>query len=728
MLNSGGNALKETPISGFLVKLARNRAGNVMPLVAAAVFPMAAMIGGAVDLSRIYMTQARLQNACDAGALAARRSMSGTAPTSADITEGNKFFDFNFPTGSFGTGPVTRTYSAGSSVGTVAGTASVDLPASIMKVFGRDTFNVSVNCSSTLNIPNTDVVFVLDTSGSMAQTISGDTQSKITSLRQAVKDFFVELGPGEASGPGRIRYGFVPYSSGVNVGRILNPNWVPDTASYRSKVNTVTQVWTYALGSESGLGSWSSWSPTTTPTSYDRSSGFSGWGRLGSNASSTITVDGTTYRYRHATATTSATCSATNTLAGSSTTMIARTDNAGTIAGPSLISTTNNPATYNATTPPTQQVLTYENTDTHTVTGYRYRWQSVSGTNGCWLERATANYDRTQTATSTKSITWTQIDRVTATNYGVASIDISGLKNGTSWNNSFVAANTAVSSMTVNLSGTGSTTINVPAATTVTWRGCIEEAGTINTLTATSPISIPSDAYDMQIDLVPSDDAQRWKPHLPELVWDSTNGQWQGNSSWQANGWAACPSASSKLKQYTSDVVSGLSTSFADYVDGMSVIGGTQHDIGMVWGARLLSPDGIYASENNDSTAPGGFQIGRHIVFMTDGLMDARNQNYGPWGISRLDGRQVPTSQLDTDDGSTDMNDKHYRRMEMICNAAKAKGYTVWVVGFGITALPQSLINCATDSDHAAVASNSTALKARFKAIAETIGGLRLSL
>ena len=114
MLNSGGNALKKTPYSGFLVRLAKNRAGNVMPLVAAAVFPMAAMIGGAVDLSRIYMTQARLQNACDAGALAARRSMSGTAPTSADITEGNKFFDFNFPTGSFGTGTVTRSFAAGS--------------------------------------------------------------------------------------------------------------------------------------------------------------------------------------------------------------------------------------------------------------------------------------------------------------------------------------------------------------------------------------------------------------------------------------------------------------------------------------------------------------------------------------------------------------------------------------------------------------------------------------
>ncbi len=725
---NGGKALKKTHYSGLLARIAKNQAGNVMPLMAAAVFPMAAMVGGAVDLSRIYMTRTRLQNACDAGALAARRSMSGQSPTTADINEGKKFFDFNFPEGAFGVEDLENDYTPGATVGTVSGTASAVVPASVMKIFGQDEFDVSVNCSSTLNIPNTDVVFVLDTSGSMAQTISGDTQSKIAGLRQAVKDFFIELGPGEASGPGRIRYGFVPYSSGVNVGRILNPDWVANTVNYRTQVNTVGQVWTYALSSESALGSWSAWSPATMPGSYNTSGGFTGWARVGNTASSTINVNGVNYRYRHATATTSTTCAATNTLAGSSSTLIARSDVAGAQTGPTLQSTTNNPATYNAGAPPSQQVLTYQRQEPHTVTGYRYRWQSVSGTNGCWLDRGNGSYNKTQNATSTKSITWTQVDRVTATNFGVGAIDVSGLKNGTGWNTSFSAANTTTASISVNLSGAGPTSINVPSAQTITWRGCIEEANSINTLTSTSPIAIPSNAFDMQIDLVPANDSQRWKPHLPELVWDSTNGQWQGDATWQSNGWAACPSPASKLNQYTSDVVSGLSTSFAAYVNGLAVIGGTQHDIGMVWGARMLSPDGIYASENNDSTAPGGFQIGRHIVFMTDGMMDARNQNYGPWGIPRLDGRQVPTSQLDTDDGSTDMNDKHYRRMEMICNAAKAKGYTVWVVGFGIASLPQSLINCATDSDHAAVASSSTALKAKFKAIAETIGGLRLSI
>jgi hypothetical protein len=279
------------------------------------------------------------------------------------------------------------------------------------------------------------------------------------------------------------------------------------------------------------------------------------------------------------------------------------------------------------------------------------------------------------------------------------------------------------SSLNTNLSGVGASTIDIPQPETFVWQGCIEEAQSVNTITATSPIAIPNGAFDMQVDLVPTNDQQRWKPHLARLVWDSINGDRRGGGD------DICGTAASRLAQYTSDVTAGLSTSFASYVDSLNPAGNTQHDIGMIWGARLLSPDGIYAAANNDSTAPGGFQIGRHLVFMTDGYMNARNTDYGPWSISRLEGRQVPTTQLDAGSGGGEaMNNIHYRRMEMICNAAKAKGYTVWVIGFGIPSLPQSLQNCATDADHAAVSTSADALKTKFKAIAETIGGLRLSI
>ena len=87
--------------SGLLGRLARNRAGNTMALMAASIAPLLALIGGGIDMSRGYLSQVRLQQACDSGVLAARKKLGtsvvldGTVPDAvADV--GNRFFDLNF--------------------------------------------------------------------------------------------------------------------------------------------------------------------------------------------------------------------------------------------------------------------------------------------------------------------------------------------------------------------------------------------------------------------------------------------------------------------------------------------------------------------------------------------------------------------------------------------------------------------------------------------------------
>src|SRR3546814_10019435 len=64
-----------TPTKGFLTRLLHNEAGNTLAIVAAAIFPLAGMIGGGLDMSRLYLAKTRLQQACDAGALAGRKAM-----------------------------------------------------------------------------------------------------------------------------------------------------------------------------------------------------------------------------------------------------------------------------------------------------------------------------------------------------------------------------------------------------------------------------------------------------------------------------------------------------------------------------------------------------------------------------------------------------------------------------------------------------------------------------
>ena len=53
--------------------LRRHSGGNVLAIAAASIFPILAIVGGTVEMSRAYMAQAQLQSACDAGVLAGRR-------------------------------------------------------------------------------------------------------------------------------------------------------------------------------------------------------------------------------------------------------------------------------------------------------------------------------------------------------------------------------------------------------------------------------------------------------------------------------------------------------------------------------------------------------------------------------------------------------------------------------------------------------------------------------
>jgi Flp pilus assembly protein TadG len=144
---------------GFMSRLARTQKGNVIALVAAAIIPLAALIGGGLDMGRAYMARARMQQACDAAALAGRRAMTTSSMTQANKDEAKKFFDFNFPQGTFQAAtftPVIR--SKPGETTTVQVTASTTMPTTVMKIFRYETLPLSVTCEARFDIGNTDVM------------------------------------------------------------------------------------------------------------------------------------------------------------------------------------------------------------------------------------------------------------------------------------------------------------------------------------------------------------------------------------------------------------------------------------------------------------------------------------------------------------------------------------------------------------------------------------------
>jgi Flp pilus assembly protein TadG len=220
-------------------RLVSDRAGNTLLIIAASVVPMLALVGGGIDMGRSYLSQARLQQACDAGVLAARKKLGATVVTDGVLpsdaaTIGNRFFDLNFNSGAYGTTDRSYAMTLGNDY-SVNGVATATVPTTIMKIFGFASVPVNVKCSAQFNYANTDIMMVLDTTGSMNdKAVSTDPKSKIDTLRQVVKDFYTSVESKKTQGV-RIRYGFVPYSTNVNVGFLLKSSWMADSTNVESR-------------------------------------------------------------------------------------------------------------------------------------------------------------------------------------------------------------------------------------------------------------------------------------------------------------------------------------------------------------------------------------------------------------------------------------------------------------------------------------------------------------
>lgn len=716
---------------GFLMRLLRSRSGNVLPLTAAMLIPLLGVVGGGVDMARLYLVKARMQQACDAGALAGRKAMGiGNWDTSTNA-RAQTLFDGNFRNGDYGATGLSRSFSEAN--GTVTGTATVTLPMTVMRALGFNSKSLSVNCTAKMEIPNTDVMFVLDVTGSMNSAIPGDTTTKINGLKTAVKCFYEALlkvntsqvcgsDPTSTtySGTAQIRIGFMPYSVNVNVGKLLPNDYLADTWNYQSRIANTTAVWTWTAGTPSST-TWGNW--PAFPSSVTNKGSYSGWSNVGGSGSTNI--NGTSWP---------------NQYSGKNSTTCPQLNTNGTIldytSSDSLQSPVSSPTA--PTHPASNQTINWSQDNIYTLRGYAYVWSSSK----CRLQRSNnRTVTLTRTGTATAPLTWTQVEQFTGWTYTERTLNVSGLKaGGSNWNGS-VALDIGSTNMTVNLEGqTGSLSISVPANTSVTWDGCIEERQTVKNSDYDpsdewSPI--PASAYDMDIDTLPSaTTGTKWGPLIGTSsnnngpVWARYTGSGDTTadvvttSNLNRNYSYACPVQAKKLQEWTTP------SPFETYVNSLSTGGKTYHDIGMIWGARFISPTGIFAAEN--AATPSGQPIQRHIIFMTDGDTNACKDDYTAYGVSWWDRRQTTYAPVDRAAAET-CGDSDVARiidahLTALCTAIKNRNITLWVISYGSVSgsTATRLQNCASSGKFFS-ASNSAALMTQFRQIAAEISDLRLT-
>ena len=624
---------KSSSPRGFLSALARDKRGNVLAMMAIFLIPMSALAGSAVDVGRLYLVKVRLQQACDAGALAGRKFMADSNSSNLDanaVTQAKTFFASNFPSGLLGTRTFTPTdnnypfTATKTSDNQVAGTASMPVPMTIMKMFGSPSQTITVNCEARFDVADSDIMFVLDTTGSMACAASEascsqgtstysrpdgtgtsyytneKSTSKIVGLRTAVMKFYDSLAA-NVDPSTHVRYGFVTYTSTVNVGFLLPATAIVNNADYQSR-----RVVGDTVRTENSV--------TTTSTSQ-------------------------------------ATCTSRN--------------------------TGRNPVSY---------YTTAGNAELVTST-----W-SANNSGTC------------VTKTQQLSPLW---------RYEKVNHDVSSFKTGSAVDDPTKVTNTQSR-----------------------WQGCIEERETTPGITNFDQAALPNDLNpDLLAD--PADPDTQWKPMWNDVIY------YRGTSSASRDFTGASTNpfgdttATNQLADYTnlllvSNIGSGLVScgkparrlaemtraQVSDYVNAADFKpqGGTYHDTGMIWGTRMIAPNGMFAADT--AAWPGRNPPNRYIVFMTDGDMAPNQWIYGLYGIEQYDKR--------VSGGSGNLENYHNKRFVAECAAAKARGIKVFVVAFGQT-LTTELTTCASTPNDAFYADDPAKLNAAFETIAKQIAMLRVS-
>ena len=688
---------------GILRRLLRDGRAATMPMMAIAIIPLAGLVGGAVDMSRLYITKTRLQQACDAGALAGRKVMGGglwTASNNAANTAAERFFDTNFENGAYGTTGRTRSFQE--SAGRVTGTATATVPMTITKIFNQQSTLLTVNCAAEMRLPNTDIMFVLDTTGSMDQILSGDTNKKIVTLKFAVKCFYetvarlpttADCGADPSGGVGsqtQVRFGFVPYATNVNVGRLLPTSYIADSWYYQTRQPLYTQETTYEFESENG-----------TPTVIDR---------IPEDVSGTWVDDGDEFTGLDRDA-----CTAKK-----------PEESPWVGTGPESAPYEIEPVISGST-----RTVTWKTSQSQRKqTDYQVIFtpaKNKNGTSRCQVQKRTG-------ATRTLIRIYQRIDTGTARTrdvfsqwrYGRLEHNISGLKNGTAWRSSF----------TLPIASGG-------ANKTITWDGCIEERATEKLSDYSS-----STAKDLNIDLLPnaSDATTMWGPALPGVIYERKKNDDNGSHDRAQVDTTAgyndiddddsyinynCPTAARKLQVWPVPAA-GVKSDYENYVDSLTTDGNTHHDIGLIWGARFMSPTGIFTAENRFT--PQGGEIERHMIFMTDGQTCTNKWDYDAYGVPWYDRRQTDDGSSPSDGCSSDtsnggaLSQQIDARFAAMCTRVKNLNITLWVVYFGTTdtSTVARMTACASP-DRFYYANNSAALLTSFSAIAAQISQLRLT-
>jgi Flp pilus assembly protein TadG len=678
-----------TAATTALRRLAERREGAVAIIFGLCAIPAVIAAGMAIDVGRIYMVKIRLGAALDAAALAVG---SETNQTQTQLTSDlQNYFTANYPSSALGTNVTVTPVPANANLtaSTVTFQAQATVPMTFMQLVGVNSINVTVTAQTQKTI-GLEVAVVLDNTGSMlcgpndgapnytdaqcgGSVVPSDTtctdptnQSRICTLISASTKFVNTLTSAISSSQ-QLYISIVPYVTTVNVG---NSFCTGATSCSHITTDSCSGDFTDDKGNIIDVAATST-TTTVTGTTVNGSTTITGISNISIvSAYMSITgagIPGNTYITAVNTAASSITISAGATSAHTNTTLT---------LGPGG-KTTSGSATVQIGSPVT----------------------------------ITAGMVITGTGLSNNAVKTPGTTSVTMCNNATAT---------SSW-----TALTLYNPITYDTTNTN---------TTQSWMGCVIEptssgensgvAGVINSATANPDTTEPGSWPSWYPYWWPSGSGNSWPPVSAQSNTTETQGS-------VITDWGAFPGPNQgcpvPILPLTDVTATAGKTQVLNTISSMwpRDAGGTQVHIGMIWGWRVLSPNGPFTPNNghplsySNASTTGWKKV---VVLMTDGTEEWPADHLT--GLGKIADGKIGTTSMLSAPGNLDT------RLANVCSNMAASGdYIIYTIGLGSDgASNTTLQNCATTSNGGFFeAATPTNLQTVFNNIAKSLIALRLT-
>ncbi len=195
----------------------RNSAGNVTVIFGLSCVSLMLIVGGAIDVSRVYSSKSKVQSALDSAALAGGRAvqLSASHDPNAGIAAATSYFEELRPASIGGGAPVFDLVENSS---VLRGTINLSVVTPFLKLVGFPQMQATLVSEAAIASggqggTNLEISLMLDTTGSMAG-------QKIEDLKEAAKDL-VDIVVWNDQSAATSRVALAPFSARVNVGTYM---------------------------------------------------------------------------------------------------------------------------------------------------------------------------------------------------------------------------------------------------------------------------------------------------------------------------------------------------------------------------------------------------------------------------------------------------------------------------------------------------------------------------